>query len=170
MGGESWLLDITRGRFRFARRDAAPPHKYVAAYSPKKVIRGRWYHVAAVDSGTGLAVYVNGAKGTEAPYPAKASLVNDHAVAFGCRQSKNGSYDCGVAGAIDEAAVWRRALTADEVAGLYARHAAAAARTPAVPARHSGGGKIKPPGGTGNQRPAAARDKKTRKHSKRKHK
>jgi hypothetical protein len=135
VGGESWLLDMQGSRIRFVRREAERPHKYIAAYSTEKIRPKRWYHVVAVDSGTSYVLYVNGRKGKEVPHRAVPALVNDHEVTFGCRQSGKGAYDDGISGAVDQAAIWRRALSAQEVAVLYGMHSAAAAQAspPAPP-------------------------------------
>ncbi len=119
-GGESWLLDISGHDFRFVRRDATPPNDYKVARSNRKVKYGVWQHVVCVDSGSELIIYVDGKTSGSTPYPAKASLVNSEIMSLGCRQSGKDEFDTGITGSIGEVTLWANALSATDVAGLYA--------------------------------------------------
>lgn len=85
---------------------------------------GKWHHLAIVKSGHApgtLTAYVDGeAQGTSATN-FRNPLVFDNGVQFGIGAFSNGTYPA--SGEIDEAAVWRRALSPQEVVALHERGA-----------------------------------------------
>jgi hypothetical protein len=113
-GGESWLLD---NRFRWVRRKAADGLPVItmnkAGYPP-----GAWYHLAAVDDGQRLRLYVDGRCVSEAIYGVE-SQVNDHVVSLGGRQANNGPYNLMLDGLLDEVAIYSRGLSEEEILQLY---------------------------------------------------
>jgi hypothetical protein len=78
-----------------------------------------WYHVAMVYSGTNLSGYVNGVlDGTEAV--SGALQASDDSLKIGAYSPVNGYYSKGFfPGQLDEISLYRRALSASEIAALY---------------------------------------------------
>jgi hypothetical protein len=78
-----------------------------------------WYHVAMVYSGTNLSGYVNGVlDGAQAV--SGALQASDYSLKIGAYSPVNGYYSKGFfPGQLDEVSLYRRALSASEIAALY---------------------------------------------------
>jgi hypothetical protein len=77
-----------------------------------------WYHVVGTYDGAKAVVYVNGVQSAQANVT-KSLHVTGYKVMLGVDSELNGTKYF-LNGAIDEAAVWKRALTAAEVQSLFA--------------------------------------------------
>ncbi len=116
-GGESWLLDIVGGRFRYVRRqqDGA---SYVHATSPQKIQLGVWYHVVGIADGKRLRIFVNATETIGQAYSGPFDT-NDHKVSIGSRQRSQGAYYMYLHGTIDEVMIFDRPLSAREIKTMY---------------------------------------------------
>lgn len=116
-GGESWLVDIDRNKFRYVRRqhDGA---SYVQAISAQKVQLGVWYHVVGVADGKQLRIYVN-AKETIGQAYSGPFDTNKHKVSIGSRQGGQRAYDLSFIGVIDEVMIFNRPLSEEEIRQLF---------------------------------------------------
>ena len=88
------------------------------------VTDGAWHHLAIVKEGhtpTKVSAYVDGKLQGSAQSTLKAPLVFEDGVEFAVGAFSRGDFPAD--GAFDEAAVWRRALSAAEVLALYRRGA-----------------------------------------------
>ena len=89
----------------------------VITRSTTAVQRGVWYHVAGTYDGNKATIYVNGV--------AEASSIAGFALDYGTRPVFVGAtgeaapYDNFLAGIIDEAAIYNRALATNEIAAIY---------------------------------------------------
>jgi len=83
---------------------------------PAPVPAGEWTHVAAVKRGTKLNLYVNGALAQSCNVPWQIYSSSEE-VAIGGNPLYTGASECFV-GCIDDFALYARALTDGEVAGL----------------------------------------------------
>ena len=82
---------------------------------------GQWHHVAGIRSGNKLYVYVDGLIETGLNQDNDGGTINSTAATFiGKTMSINDTSNARWNGLIDEVAVFSRALTADEVAAIYA--------------------------------------------------
>lgn len=127
-GGEQFCIDGYQGRYRFYGSGAGAAHGPV---SPD----GTWQHVVGVCDGPHgqWLLYVNGiqvASGT----PPGTMLNTTHEVTLAARQSGSGSYDFCWNALLDEVAIYKKALTADQVMAHYAAGAYGAATAPFVTA------------------------------------
>lgn len=116
--GDGWmLLRQTDDHFWFcfgaAPDNGCTPTADTTVISTTTAAAGTWYHVAGVRSATEFAIYVNGVK--EASKPLPAFIDSDRNPAF------IGDYRLRhqLLGLIDEVEIYDRALTADEVRGIY---------------------------------------------------
>ena len=116
-GGESWLLDINAGSFRYVRRqqDGA---SYVHATSTQKIQFGIWYHVVGIADGKRLRIAVNATETIGQAYSGPFDT-NDHKVSIGSRQGSQGAYDMYLHGTIDEVMIFNRPLSAREIKKMY---------------------------------------------------
>lgn len=90
--------------------DNTYPHNHSRSFAA--ILDGQWHHVAWVDTGGAVAFYVDGVRdGRNFNYTPGQLTPNTFALGALLRNS-TGSY---FAGAIDEVAVWHRALSAGEV-------------------------------------------------------
>ena len=90
-------------------------------------VTDRWYHVAMVQDGVAVKVYLDGVKYDLTGSPADEScwfntVGNIDKVSVGVLH-RGGSADLYFNGAIDEVAIWNRTLSADEILKLYKRGA-----------------------------------------------
>ncbi|MBL9038908.1 MAG: LamG domain-containing protein [Archangium sp.] len=84
---------------------------------------GRWTHVVFTGDGSVTRLYLDGTlTGTSAPFDASqlSSAPSDFPLSIGCAYT--GAYGL-QGGTLDEVAIWRRALSPDEVEALYLRGA-----------------------------------------------
>jgi hypothetical protein len=86
------------------RKDLASPHKMVAK---------KWHHVAGSYDGETMKIYVDGKVIGEEERKFNLAGDNDADVRIGC--VKDRAHGAFVNGSIDEAAVWQRALSDDEI-------------------------------------------------------
>ncbi len=129
------LLILASGEPRFGVRDEAAASKetQVVTATGKAVNDGKWHHVAAVrdTSGKTLTIYVDGVLATS-PAPALTAGA-DGALSMIAEDSFNigaqircsgcagaGTYALDMKGAIDELSYHSDALTASEIAAIYA--------------------------------------------------
>ena len=91
---------------------------YVQLFTPPSSVRsGEWVHFAAVDDGSNLKLYLNGtqvASGTSPP--AGTNLGTLVVGAYKRGTSRDGFFG----GGVNELSIYGRALTADEIASIYA--------------------------------------------------
>jgi hypothetical protein len=84
-------------------------------FSTTVATTGAWYHVAVVKSATSFSLYVNGElQDSRSPVP---SFLDTHAGTL--RLGANAIEGAHLNGLIDEAAIYRRALTATEIQGIF---------------------------------------------------
>ena len=116
-GGESWVLDICNGSFRYVRRqqDGA---SYVHATSTQKIQIGVWYHVVGIADGKRLRIAVNATETIGQVYSGPFDT-NDHKVSIGSRQRSQGAYDMYLLGTIDEVMIFNRPLSAREIKKMH---------------------------------------------------
>ncbi|MEX0641247.1 MAG: lamin tail domain-containing protein, partial [Pirellulales bacterium] len=120
-GGEQFALDLVAGgQMRFYVWNGGSPNTPTVLQTTATP-NGTWQHIAATfDQAAGvMRLYVNGQQvGTTAP-PATL-LSTPHEVSLGARKNQNSSaYDLNFSGRIDEAAVYDRALSPEEVLAHY---------------------------------------------------
>lgn len=129
-GYHSGLRYSSASRFTADAWRAAGPTNYSATttttYTP-----GTWNHVVAVVSRTNgtMKVYVNGEeKGSNTFTPGAAAYqYNQTPWRIGIANPGAGTYRWPMDGTIDEVAIWKKALTADEVGTLYQLYSGASA-------------------------------------------
>ena len=93
------------------------------AYTPVgQLTVGAWTHVAGVYNGTDIRIYINGvlsANGSHNPQAYSSGIHNtDASFTIGSVSDPGFYFD----GLIDEVAIYNRALSASEIAGIYASH------------------------------------------------
>jgi hypothetical protein len=93
---------------------------WAAVQTMQPMLKENWYHVAAVRSGTGMAIYLNGVKEREIPtalsiYPIVSSGMGNLYIGSG----GTGRYFNGM---MDEVRIWNKALSPAEIQGLYAAY------------------------------------------------
>ncbi len=105
------LLHYSNNKFRFWTRNGS--HDYTLG--TQSLVPGQWYHVAVVINGSGKTLFVNG----------KLDATSPGVIASGSGPLKVAAdnFNQFFHGAIDEAALWNRALSAGEVLQLYRRGA-----------------------------------------------
>lgn len=117
-GGEQFAFDIVSNRFRIFTRNAAGA---ATVYQhPSLAPTNTWQHVALTfDSAAGtMRMYVNGADaGGVTPPPSLLNNTSD--VSVGARRQSTGPYDLNLNGSVDEVALYKRALSAAEIAQHY---------------------------------------------------
>lgn len=122
-GDWSVSLELTAGAGRL-KYSVRVPGSDVIAESDIVPTAGEWHHAAVVyDEKAGATrLYVDGAEVTGFPHDAKDDLSPNGRLApstglhLGTYRNADGRF---FSGALDDAAVWNRALSADEVAGLW---------------------------------------------------
>ncbi|MEX2185754.1 MAG: LamG domain-containing protein [Pirellulales bacterium] len=115
-GGEQFALDIVGGAFRFYLWDGLMPNTPFVAQSTVQ-LSGEWQHVAAVfDSAEGLMkLYVNGEEARSITPPA-TMIDNLDPISVGGRRNANSpNYDLNFDGLIDEVAIYRYALSQQQI-------------------------------------------------------
>ena len=125
LNAEQFVIDTSGGKYRFSVHDAAGViHSAVASVGPN----GTWQHVVGVcneAAGTGntnVAIYVNGLLSAKVMIPSGSGLLDSSVpMMMGARStSATSGYDLQFNGIISDVAVFNSALTAGQVAQLYA--------------------------------------------------
>jgi hypothetical protein len=117
-GGEQFAFDVVGGRFRIFCRNSTTAA--TVFQHPSLAPTNTWQHVAyTFDASTStMRMFVNGVDvgGTTPP----ANLFNNTSdVSVGARRSTSGPYDLNINGTVDEMALYKRALSAAEIAQHY---------------------------------------------------
>ncbi|MFH1106001.1 MAG: LamG domain-containing protein [Candidatus Aenigmatarchaeota archaeon] len=108
-----WLYVMHNGYFEAGLTDGVSPRR-LAQGSTKSINNGLWHHVGAVYDRDGkLTLYVDGSYETAIDI-SEGDLTNSYSFQIG-KLGDGGLY---FNGAIDEVAIWNRALTADEITQL----------------------------------------------------
>lgn len=104
-GPEIWLfLGSRKDQGGQVRQKLVIPHKMVAR---------KWHHIAGSYDGETMKIYIDGKVIGEEEHKFNFAGDNDSDVRIGC--AKERAHVTFVNGSIDEAAVWQRALSADEI-------------------------------------------------------
>jgi alpha-tubulin suppressor-like RCC1 family protein len=138
-------------KVRLARGDvfsfmvASPAGQEVGVYSSTTISTGLWYHVAALRGTNWLQLYVNGLleAQTNVTFPQDYGT---QAVYFG--SSGASFWDAKLKGRLDEVSLYNRALSAAEIADIYA--AGASGKCKAVSITSQPQDQMVQPGGTAN--------------------
>lgn len=126
-GGEQFVLDTgngTKGALRFFVHNAAGTG-YNANSTNLLVNDGLWHHVVGVcdEAGGHLYLYLDGVQVASTTIPANSGLLSSSVpMSIGARQSGNNggtNYDFQFYGAIDDVAIYSKALTASQVLAHY---------------------------------------------------
>jgi hypothetical protein len=126
-GGEQFVLDTgagTAGTLRFFVRNAAGTVCSAAA-TTNLANDGLWHHVVGVcdEAGGHVYVYLDGVQAASATIPVASGILNSSVpMSIGARQSGNNgntNYDYQWYGAIDDVAIYPRALSAAQVSAHY---------------------------------------------------
>lgn len=117
--GDGWrLIKQTDNRFWFCLGNGSNGcggfSSPTTVVSTTVVTTGVWYHVAAVKSAAGIAIYVNGAQQHAKALP---SFVDTHNGSL--RIGSNVTEGAHLNGLIDEVDIFNRALSATEIAAIY---------------------------------------------------
>ncbi len=117
---DGWrLAKQTENRFWFSlgggTDNGATADAATTVRSTTVVTTGVWYHVVAIKSASEIAIYVNGVKEASKPLP---TFTDTHAANL--RLGSNAQEGAYLDGLIDEAALYRRALTDTEIAAIHA--------------------------------------------------
>jgi hypothetical protein len=115
---EQFSLDVAAGVYRFFTTHNNTVYAASATDGPN----GTWQHVVGVydDVGANMYIYVNGVQEFQNPTPAVGLNNTTSAVSIGSKRSGNDpTYDDTFNGAIDEVAVYSKALDAATVAAHY---------------------------------------------------
>lgn len=111
-GFGSFFIGTAGGNYVFATAHDQDPNSWLTGGS---AAINEWVHMAGVYSGTTEKLYINGA---EVASQATSALVNPNEGTF-----KIGTVDAGgefgIDGKVDAAGIWKKALTASNIAALY---------------------------------------------------
>ena len=83
--------------------------------SPHKMVAKKWHHVVGSYDGETMKIYVDGKVIGEEERKFNLAGDNDADVRIGCVKAVHAAHAAFVTGSIDEAAVWQRALSDDEI-------------------------------------------------------
>lgn len=120
-GDDAYILFYTTGQGGFYSSEVGETGAVLAADT--------WHHVAGVRQGNTVSIYVNGQLRETKTHPdIGLSVDNEHALLFGYH-----AWGPNFPGQIDEPAVYRRALAAGEIQGIF-NAGAAGKLAPATPA------------------------------------
>jgi hypothetical protein len=122
-GGEQYAVDVFAGNYRVFVRDASGGA--VVAQSPVGP-NGTWQHVVAVYSRTlnRMKLFVNTAEVASGTPFGTGLLANSHDVSIGARKNTaSANYDLNLNAIVDDVRIFGRALTARDIAALYAEAA-----------------------------------------------
>ena len=109
------------GGDRFSFRASSSSGALAETFSATFVATGVWYHVAGVRGSNSLQLYVNGQMESQT----NISFAQDYGSSPLCFGSSGyPSWDRKFAGALDEVSLYNRALSASEIAAVYAAGAA----------------------------------------------
>ena len=128
-GPENYCLDVYSSKFRFFTHNSAASATITATASVGPTTLGTWYHVVGTftePSGSStITIYVNGVSSGSSTATYTTMENTSHVVSIGNRQSSNagGAYNLPWHGTIDDVRIYNRALSASDVAQLYANEA-----------------------------------------------
>lgn len=120
-GGEQFALDVSGGRYRFFAWDGGSPNTPMVAQSDISP-NNTWQHIACVcDLSIGkFRIYVNGVQRASDTSLSQTLASNTHEISVGARKLNAGSgYNLTFDGAVDEVAIFNRALGTAEIAAHY---------------------------------------------------
>jgi hypothetical protein len=100
-------------------RDGAGAAQLNHLHSPGIAFDDQWHHLALVDVSGAVTLYIDGVQNMTASYT-RAAFVSDTTSLGGIVRGGGGNIAALFTGAIDDVAVWERALTAAEVAEVMA--------------------------------------------------
>lgn len=122
-GQESYILDVTGGKFRVLMRNNSG-NSTATASSTTLPVAGTWYHVVGWFNrySPRVGIYVNGVSETvNSSSQLTTVFVNPHPLTIGCKESStNSGYNIPFQGTIDEVRMYNRKLSDTDVAELYA--------------------------------------------------
>jgi hypothetical protein len=127
LGMEGYGLHLLRADF--GRGDGYPDY-YLTPTNSVVVTDGNWHHAVATYDGTNAILYVDGLAGPAVPGTGYLTT-NNHPVVIGQDDCCSGRFFNGF---IDEVRLYRRALSAGEVSGIYAAGSFGVCRS-AIPPR-----------------------------------
>lgn len=91
-----------------------------AIYSSSGVTINNWYSIVLTYSGTSVRLYINGIEDTGGAFPAALTGTLIPASGRHCIANQNTLASKGLVGFVDHTALYNRALSANEIASLYA--------------------------------------------------
>jgi hypothetical protein len=137
-GNNSWRLQATMyTNTVYFGLDGVSPSRDL--YGTRNVNDGQWHHVAAVYDGTNMFLYVDGTLDVSQPATGLIAQNNSpvclgatyNAYELSCHCLELGYFFNGL---VDEASIYNRALTASEIAAIYAAGSGGKCFTPTPPA------------------------------------
>ncbi len=133
MGDSTYAIKLEQYN---ATREIGFTHSGVADYYFKITVpQNTWTHVALVDSGSQLSLYTNGVFASSTLYSNSVAIVTPSGLplpraCFGADELANGVQTDYMLGSVDEILTFHRALSAGEIAGVYAAGSAGLVRAP----------------------------------------
>ncbi|MBI5771420.1 MAG: protein kinase [Verrucomicrobia bacterium] len=117
-----WALAFQRGRVMatLTRMHTSRHGEAVELTSAAALSTRAWHHVALVSDGSALALYIDGARAVAGPLGVAATAVAPTRVDFRLARPERLS-PWAFAGALDDARVWKRALSPEEIVRLASR-------------------------------------------------
>ena len=88
--------------------------------SEDAIVTGQWYHVVGVRSGTSVLLYVDGVLVDTVVAGSVHDMTSTLNAAIGAWRAATGTWYTVMDGSLDDVAVWERALSAVEIAAVYA--------------------------------------------------
>lgn len=116
---EQYLFDILNGKYRFVTISA--DRKTIGEISSTTPFDGTWQHAAAVfdPDAQSLCLYVNGKQEATTTLKDRTLFATDETTYVGNRPFRGDDKKLTLDGALDEVAIFPRALSASEIDGLY---------------------------------------------------
>lgn len=126
-GGEEFAIDLGANEsthpLRFYARDAGGATVNTCNTTEAPQLDGLWHHIVAVcdEANTNLAFYIDGTNAAKVSFPTKSGILNSiQSLTIGARQESQGSqYDNQFFGGISQVAVYKYALTSNQVQSHY---------------------------------------------------
>ncbi len=124
---QTWLrlYSTSTNQLTFATEDenGGSTIHLTAANSPEvnNIANGEWRNVVCVRAGTKISLYVDGVERRSATTSAVKNVSNAGDFKIGFQESGYGNYINKYIGAMDDLIIYRRALTSQEIADLFAR-------------------------------------------------
>ena len=117
--GSRYSLVLHEGFIRFMHNFVNGKYSLVqASYAEAGLKQNQWHNIVAIFNQTHLRLYVDGVLRAETPYTQKNIFQEDVSLRLGGRTDPPGG-EC-FKGLIDDVAIWNRALTPEEVEGIWA--------------------------------------------------